>query len=306
MKWAARLLRLYPPAWQERYADEVKAVLEQHRVTWWTCLDLVWNAVDAHWHPADWGERSFVPMEHWKTLRRSNSTIFWIVPASALSYILFLNQFNDVFHGVCQHYQWLYVVDQTLSRLGNLQTVALIAAALVLAGALALQKSGPRRQLLAYVPLACVLVPVGLLGAFWKDLFGFAPIEACRGPAMSRGWDILFTLALLLSSLVLALAVARGEINDRAQRVALVPLGLVALGMALQVVETLAWAIAAIVIDPSDETVVSQFARVLDRQQWPGDWHIWLVVGLALTVLLAGLAVRAVWRGVPALRRRPA
>ncbi|GMA51831.1 hypothetical protein GCM10025857_31880 [Alicyclobacillus contaminans] len=41
------LLKLYPRAWRTRYEDEMKAVLESHRVTWRTHLDLVLGALRA-------------------------------------------------------------------------------------------------------------------------------------------------------------------------------------------------------------------------------------------------------------------
>ncbi len=46
------LLRLYPRAWQDRYADEVAAVLEARPLGWRARLDLLRGAMDAHLHPA--------------------------------------------------------------------------------------------------------------------------------------------------------------------------------------------------------------------------------------------------------------
>ena len=48
--WARRLLRLYPRAWRDRYGDEVAAVLAEHQITYWTALDLLLGALDAHLH----------------------------------------------------------------------------------------------------------------------------------------------------------------------------------------------------------------------------------------------------------------
>ncbi len=44
MKW---LVRLYPPAWRERYEDEFLAVLEERRITPSVVLDICRGAVDA-------------------------------------------------------------------------------------------------------------------------------------------------------------------------------------------------------------------------------------------------------------------
>ncbi len=45
MKW---MLRLYPRAWRERYEEEMLALLEQHRRTWRTGVDLLRGAWEAH------------------------------------------------------------------------------------------------------------------------------------------------------------------------------------------------------------------------------------------------------------------
>ncbi len=44
------LLRLYPPAWRERYEDEMRAVLEQHGLSLATRLSLLRGALDARIH----------------------------------------------------------------------------------------------------------------------------------------------------------------------------------------------------------------------------------------------------------------
>ncbi len=43
------LIRLYPQAWRKRYGEEFAALLEQHPFTWCDAIDLLWNALDAHW-----------------------------------------------------------------------------------------------------------------------------------------------------------------------------------------------------------------------------------------------------------------
>lgn len=44
-------LRRYPRAWRARYADELHLVLQQHRVSVWTVLDLLCGALDARVRP---------------------------------------------------------------------------------------------------------------------------------------------------------------------------------------------------------------------------------------------------------------
>ena len=45
------ILRLYPPAWRERYTAEMVALLEQHQITLWTVLDLLVGVLDARLDP---------------------------------------------------------------------------------------------------------------------------------------------------------------------------------------------------------------------------------------------------------------
>lgn len=49
-RFSAFLVGLYPPAWRERYGEEMLALLEQHRVTPRTWLNLGLGALDAHVH----------------------------------------------------------------------------------------------------------------------------------------------------------------------------------------------------------------------------------------------------------------
>lgn len=46
------LLRLYPPAWRERYGDEMTSLLESRPLGWSDQVDLATGAVDAWLHPA--------------------------------------------------------------------------------------------------------------------------------------------------------------------------------------------------------------------------------------------------------------
>lgn len=45
---AARLLRLYPSAWRARYGDEFAALLEEHRLSLKTFLNVLWSAGEVH------------------------------------------------------------------------------------------------------------------------------------------------------------------------------------------------------------------------------------------------------------------
>ncbi len=41
------IMKLYPQAWRDRYEIEMRAVLEDHKITFFTLFDLLFGALDA-------------------------------------------------------------------------------------------------------------------------------------------------------------------------------------------------------------------------------------------------------------------
>lgn len=76
MRLVLWMLRLYPPAWRERYETEMGALLGQHEITLWTTLDLLIGALDARLDPH---YRRSSPLLPWKQLETS-----WKLYAGAL------------------------------------------------------------------------------------------------------------------------------------------------------------------------------------------------------------------------------
>lgn len=76
MRLVMWMLRLYPPAWRERYEAEMIALLEQHEITFWTVVDLLIGALDARLDPHYRYTRQLLP---WRRLQTS-----WKMLASAL------------------------------------------------------------------------------------------------------------------------------------------------------------------------------------------------------------------------------
>ena len=95
MKW---LLCLYPPAWRERYEEEMLALLEQHRTTWCTVLSLLRGALDARFDPYFITRLNMTAAEATLRLRRAHSTILWTFPALILGYMCFLDGLDDAFY----------------------------------------------------------------------------------------------------------------------------------------------------------------------------------------------------------------
>ncbi|HEX7733966.1 MAG TPA: hypothetical protein VF458_03860 [Ktedonobacteraceae bacterium] len=78
------MLQLYPRAWRERYATEMIALLEQHSITLWTAIDLLFGALDARLDPYYRRERLLIPRLPWRGLQSSWNvmitafTTFWL------------------------------------------------------------------------------------------------------------------------------------------------------------------------------------------------------------------------------------
>jgi hypothetical protein len=95
MKW---VLKLYPPAWRERYEAEMLALLEQHHVTWRTLIDLLRGAVDARFDPYFGTPKRLLPGERARRLRHAHTTVFWAFPLLVMGHLFFLDELDDVFH----------------------------------------------------------------------------------------------------------------------------------------------------------------------------------------------------------------
>jgi DNA-binding PadR family transcriptional regulator len=84
MRLVIWMLRLYPRAWRERYAPEMIALLEQHSITLWTVIDLLFGALDARLDPYYHRERLLIPRLPWHGLQTSWNlmltafVIFWL------------------------------------------------------------------------------------------------------------------------------------------------------------------------------------------------------------------------------------
>jgi hypothetical protein len=61
MQLALWLVALYPNRWRRRYEGEMLALLEQHHITVWTLLDLLFGMITARLDPQYRSEASFMP-----------------------------------------------------------------------------------------------------------------------------------------------------------------------------------------------------------------------------------------------------
>lgn len=245
------LLRLYPPAWRERYADEFAALLGERPASPRDSFDIVLGALDARLH-TDAVTGRLVPM-----IKRLRSSEIGIFCASVL--------FGVAWLGVWQMRDPLPVWENAVRLHPEIRTafVAVEVAGLVvflavLAGGLPLLLSAIKQAFAArrWSALALWLVPFlaaaalagygALASASWTAKQSAAP-DAPLTPlavALQLGLLALVALAIGGSTLAVALAVARGEPSARVLRFALAPAAVVTLAIGLGFVATvILWAL---------------------------------------------------------------
>jgi DNA-binding PadR family transcriptional regulator len=83
------VLRLYPPAWRERYEAEMVALLEQHDITFWTVLDLLVWGLDARLDPHYRRSSSLVSF-------RRLQTSWWLIIGAGVAFWLGLTFWSSM------------------------------------------------------------------------------------------------------------------------------------------------------------------------------------------------------------------
>lgn len=203
----ATLLRYYPPAWRTRYEDEVTGVLEQHRVSYATWLDLARGAFDAHLDP----RFSDGIGAAGRRLRRAEIAVFCAFIAFVVAGIGFQKLTEDADKaGLTQAHAAIGIGYYAVIAGAVVALLAVIAGALPIAAIIARQAlSGGRRDLLALLAVPPVLfVAIVAWGGF--ALRSGSTIDS----AEVRGLIGFFVLAAVASAAAVSLAVARTDLND--------------------------------------------------------------------------------------------
>jgi len=235
-------------------------------------------------------------MDNSKRLRRSNSIIFVAFIAMLLSYVVFLSSLGDIFDGTICHNPFTNYLNSILSNLMDGQLVALLVALLLVTSALAFQKGVTASKYLKFIPLILVLFPTVMAGFY----FG-CRIFPKLIYQLDFGWGNLIFPPLLLIVPLFALIQFRTKISLGIGKVSWLVLAVLVLIMLVQMVETLVWGILAW---STSQPEVVRMAYGYDRTLMPGDYHIWLGLGLTMVVLFGGLAIVAWLDGLPAWRTR--
>ncbi len=115
IKW---ILRLYPPAWRERYEEEMIELLGAHEITLWTWLNLLWNALDARLDPFYRRSARLSPFRRLKRVQRAIMIASLLPLASALFYFfLFFDGLHDDYWIRNEHYP-LLALSHNLGSIG--------------------------------------------------------------------------------------------------------------------------------------------------------------------------------------------
>jgi DNA-binding PadR family transcriptional regulator len=85
-KW---IVRLYPKAWRERYEEEMIELLSTHEITFWTWLDLLWNALITRLDPFYRRSALLSPFRREKRVQRALLVAVLLPLFSAVWYWIF-------------------------------------------------------------------------------------------------------------------------------------------------------------------------------------------------------------------------
>lgn len=294
-RWTPRLLHLYPRAWRDRYGDEVASVLAEHRVTYWTALDLILGALDAHLH-GDLLPRRLVSMTH--RMRSSEITIFCAFVLFCLTWIAlrFIRDPLPIWEAAVARHPALLTSLTALDIATVIATLAILVGGVPLLLSALMQAFSARRWgLLALfaVPLIAVaaLVAVVLADIPWSSLSQSGDLHMLQPILVQLGLVLLPLVAVGGSAVAIAAAIGHSEVNARLLRFALLPAGVATAALALGL-------LAAATLNALIFTEAPQVSF------WPPMQVADLVV-MCAAVILAAFALRrgvqAAHEGQPAL-----
>ncbi len=253
---ASALLRLYPPAWRERYQDEVEALLDQHAVTLATFLDLLWGALDARLDPAFAAERMLRPMSR---LRTSMIVVFCAYAAFTLGFLAFqrLTDPRVPFDAAAQAHPELGVALRVINLTPQVGLLALAVGGVPIALDILWRAWRMRNwRTLAFFAMPPVLLAICAAFVFLAQniWLTFRPDGYVVG---TPGDIVVLTIAVILlfgsgvaSVVVISYAVARSEISLGALRFARWPALAVTLAIAVEIGAVIYWGAQTYTLTP--------------------------------------------------------
>lgn len=288
--WTLLLLRLYPRAWRERYADEVAAVLEQRPSSPWTLIDVLAGACDAHLHRDLLPER-LVSTGH--RIRNGEIAVFcaFVLFCFAWAPIQRMRDPLPVWESVVRTHPEILAALNVVNLFGVLASVAILVGGLPILYA-ALRSAAQARRwkvlLLFGVPfalLAVLIVYMLLASRLWTQRASpgsqyFTPLAAM----LQLGFFLLFLLVIIGSVAAVAWAVTVSDLSERVLRFALFPAAAATLSLAALLLATAV--LAALTVSEAPEV--------------GGPWTMGVV--LAFTLAAAAVSFAGLKRGWSAAR----
>ncbi|HLV98668.1 MAG TPA: hypothetical protein VKT82_08335 [Ktedonobacterales bacterium] len=287
--WVALLLRLYPAAWRQRYAEEMEALLEQHPATSKTALSLVLGAWEAHLDPYFLREGIAAMVT---TLRTTVLRVFWAYSAFVVAGIglaLVVTSAPDI----PATHATLVTTSQILIVMAYFTLLALLIGGLPLVvhqirRALALKHVG---SLLAWVvPVLAVAVVVGFTillehlvsphRTTWIDFLPDSQTDVGGNPGLFA-WIGVLLLAVVVSVAAISRVMEQVPLPERLLRFTLALAALTTLGMGVAVG-------AALVLGITLQVQAAQPDRLAFHT---AAWWISIVVVMACSTVVAGAAV---------------
>jgi len=224
-----RLLYLYPRPWRDRYSDEVTSLLAEHRVTYWTALDIVLGALDAHLH-GDLLPRRLTSMAH--RIRSCEITIFCAFVLFCIAWLP-LSLVSDpvpVWEATAAVHPELLITFIVLGLAALVALLAILVGGLpLLVSALTQSIAARRWRLLALfaVPVlaAAALVAIKLDDIPWSSVSQSGVLLMRQPIALQISLIFLPFVAIGGSTVAIATAIGRSELSVDKFRFALLPAG---------------------------------------------------------------------------------
>ena len=224
MKLLLWLVKLYPRAWRERYENEMVALLEEHTITLFTGIDLLFGALDARLDPHYRTQLSL--NDRMSRIRFANSTILCIIPLFWICWQAFL---GDMSNFIVNRLDPTVEITSMLFRIAFKVTIwVVLVSGLWVSVTAARRITSKRNTIIRFLPPA-------------YSLFVF--ISYClmvnNGPTNA----LVFTSELLVGLLLTSIIVAKGKISKQSLLPSFVLTAIATLGMIAQLIDIAYWSV---------------------------------------------------------------
>jgi len=278
------LLKLYPRTWRERYEIEMIALLEEHTITLFTVIDLLFGALDARLDPHYRTQKILLSGERMSQIRVASSTIFWAFPIFWLCWIAFLSDLSDAMLDPLSRFDPLIAFSSTLVGIGfSISLLAMVAAGVFISVAVARKTTATHATAMRFLPLGCFLL---VFVSYFIAIHN------------SRTIGLIFLCLLFASFLMTALLLVKGSISKEISFIAFALMTITAVGMIIQLIGIALWSSSLLIFHG---TIVMMSTSAVIHSWSYSDRITLLIAGLVSMSLLTIVAVFVLVRGLLAL-----